>query len=318
MLSTQKDPAMKKRLVIVLAAILSLIGCDEALPPRTHPLTLDINDYLRVDMEVLDGPVVYLAAPDSGSSAAGGVFVIRVTNIHDEVLQGVADIHVDVTYWLQSFLYQRHAIGDAQNLRNTFNQRGGHFMLQNGILTIEPDSTAILEVQIEHVRDRLWEYGNPVLDTTTGRITTDNMPMSARAEVRLFSGYGTMYTGEVSFGISYIIFATYGGFISILHDRVFLDANGYVVTEWWTKWLPGTIYGFSVEKSSQNTQETFFEIPNGLLDPVEILPPDSVYYSVVDSSTESGTWFYRIAQIEAQGILLVPTGYTFPHRIVVP
>ena len=74
-----------------------LPACEESLPPRIHPSSIDPEGFLEESFSSESGVVLYTAG-DTVSRSTAGTLYLDVRNIHDEVLSGTEDITIDVEY----------------------------------------------------------------------------------------------------------------------------------------------------------------------------------------------------------------------------
>jgi len=84
---------MRKPLNIILfaalAAILSLAGCDESLPPRDEPLAILRGSFAMTD--------TFIVVTNGAIGSTAGGFVSRVTNLYNDVLEDTGLVKVDYT-----------------------------------------------------------------------------------------------------------------------------------------------------------------------------------------------------------------------------
>jgi len=304
----------------ILATILYLaaLSCDEALLPRVHPLSIDPEEFLELTFSAPSGLITfYEGIPTVGGA---GIFELSVRNLHDEVLQGQADIQIDIDYWsFRDGNTFRHAHGDSNNLRNYYNFNGGHFLLNEGLLTIEPDSIARFVVAIDHLREQIWTLLDPQIHPGDPVLTTGEIDFTAKGTISLFKNYPPLNTDEINFWISY-------SFIelpqpNLIHEmRVYLDSLGLVHVDWKAYGNPPTLVEFRVQKSLVNLNTDYETIAGGIL-PATGGHWDTTSYSFSDQSTITGAWFYRVAQVEKvgpDGLVIGITGYSDIDSILVP
>jgi len=287
------------RLLFVLFCVL-LSCCDESLPPRIDPRTLDPADYLEISVQPVSGLVFYQFGDTLPQSAAGNVY-LTVKNLHDEVMSGPEAISIDIQYHGLNFPTDTaKAHGDSDNLLNPYNLQGNIFMLENEILTIHPDSVARFLIVWNHTEERFWQYANAMYLGRTcpnppcdDYIVTSELDLECTATIRLFTNQEILlHTQPVRLTVSYFFDVASSADITLLgHVGAVVNPEGNVVVSWTTRYRTD-VYRFLVQKSIQR-DGGFHTILGGELSQVGT-PTDTVSYSVVDVETQSGGWWYRI------------------------
>jgi len=322
-------------ILIAVAATLLFLRCEESLPPRIDPRTIDAKDFLELSSGATSGTVLFERS-DSTSSSNAGNLSLSVKNLHDEVLSGREQISIDVDYWLPDFPIAEttRVHGDRDHLLNPYNFQGNVFMLDGDILTIHPDSTARFLIIWDHTEERFWDFGNPVLvvdpcgfPPCDERVITDPLRVMARASIRLFEQQIVpLVTDPIEFEITYFFIVSHSA--SAMLDAIYaaVDSNGAVGVHWVTSFESETILGWQAEKAASLNQG-FRSITNGLLRPeckddytrVRGFPTVHVHHLAFDTSREPGVWFYR-AVIWEDLFIVGPLAVEFlgTVRVVVP
>jgi hypothetical protein len=184
------------------AAILLLLplSCQESLPPQEQPPVA-----LRASLEVLSfGP--YVTIRNGAPTGTAGAFQIGVTDVYDDVLQDSATVEATLEIWLKEMPAIRTTV-TATIIDLTTPQ-----FVQRNIMTLEPDSTAVILKQWAH-RDQdsipFWEYVSTRLTSTTGGIPfceSDPVHFVVRGSVRLFRYSPPIIFPEQEFSIVYQVF----------------------------------------------------------------------------------------------------------------
>jgi hypothetical protein len=276
------------------------MGCEEMLPPREDPRTLDPSLVLEASISV-DGGLVYFEERDSLSRSTAGTAWIEVRNIYSEVLSGHEGIGISARYWLEGSSHDTVEVyGDRNNLLNSFDDQGGKFMLDGDILTLLPDSTAIFLVQWDHVPYRFWDAAAPryvrdpcAFPPCAEYVTTDPIGVFCQAEVKLFANQVTgISTASIAFAISYFFEVT--SLASVTFDSTFARVDSAVHIGWYTSYQFG-VHRYEVQRSAY-LRGPYSTVTNGMAEP-EGGGFGIESYEVVDFPGP-GLWYYRVAVAE--------------------
>lgn len=251
--------------------------------------------------------------PEGDTVAVGlvGNFLISIKNTYVEVLQGQEDIQVDIDMWLVNQPDKRgHIHGNRNNVLN-------YELLDSALLTLPPDSSVRILIGGDHRTldgTRFWDYGNMTLhrEALQDYFLSDSMLFEATAKVRLFNRVDSLPTLRARFMLAYFIRIRFPGVDTIqnMHATV---GNGNVLVQWETP-RENKSYGFVVQK-------LLFGEPG--YSPIGFVRGHGTtfrrtYYSYVDSTVSSGTWWYSLQQIIDFGVIQWPGQVTPPLVVVIP
>jgi len=193
---------MRSSLCIVF--VYSLLGlllapvCDELLPARDDPV-----DFLTADIAAIDGIVVIRGGQAVGLS---GSFFLTVENLYDEVLQGEAQVKVDITVCMVSNTSRKAVVSfDEGELLNDW-------ILSGGQITIAPDTTAKILSQWDHSTTEgtpFWEFVQLTPKTTNAGeeyLESDPIRFIADASVQMFKNVNAEKTKLIQFEFTYWVF----------------------------------------------------------------------------------------------------------------
>ena len=310
------------RLSVAFLSLISVLGCEESLPPRIDPRNIDPASVLELSSEAVGG-VVRFEPRDSVSRSDAGTVILVVKNIHDEVLSGQEGISIDMKFWLKDFPIAEtlRVQGDRDNLINPFNFQGNVFMLDGDVLTIDPDSSAIFLVGLEHTKARFWEFGNPtyVVDPCgfppcDERVVTEPLEVVASGSVRLFANQEVpLVTSQIGFSVFYFFITGHQSTVIIDSLEGSFEASGAVTIHWRTTY-EYHVLGFKIEKSI--FQDSGFTTVTESLIPAEGGSADTATYVFTDFQPESGAWYYRAAVVEDL-FIAGPFAVTFSEPVLV-
>jgi hypothetical protein len=145
------DVSSRRRPAFFLAASIALplvlTGCDESLPPRNQPVTI-IAEHFSPPHDT----VRWYRGIDYFAEGSLGV---GVTNVHDEVLNGIASLRANVELYLKYSPQARRTFAFSQN------DLVKKSMVNRGMLTIEPESVAVMMQRWDMKTDEgkyFWDY----------------------------------------------------------------------------------------------------------------------------------------------------------------
>lgn len=186
------------------AAILTgvfLASCDESLPPRDMQAPR-----MEVQIGVLDTLVNLSTFPQQGYTmivGSGGSVYLRITSLHDEVLQGDYSPGGGIDLWLERDP-SLHSHLDVASLRPA-NPND----IQGGMLTLFPGTPVRLTAQWSHQTDDAKPYwlqanrtyyappiGYPYFET-------EPLTFLAQGSAQLFGETGAIYAGRIRFRLVY-------------------------------------------------------------------------------------------------------------------
>lgn len=292
---------MKTRFIVL--SIVLLGGCEESLPPRIHPLSVDLADFFELSAAPVPG-VVFYQPRDSFPQTSSGSLFLSVKNTHDEVFSGHEGIAVDAKYWGTNFPTDTVWVrGDFNNLLNPFNLQGNMFMLENGILTIHPDSSANFLVVWNHSEQQFWNYANPrfIADPCQNppcsfRIVSDTIQVNGIASITLFENQVTpLVSDPISFEIHYFFDVQKAAFARIDTLRAWVDDEGSAVIRWVAA-FQSSIFRYEVQRSPSSIGG-FETVQSGFVEPQGAFI-DTVTYDFVDLDSDPGRWYYRLGFVE--------------------
>jgi hypothetical protein len=274
-------------------------SCEESLPPHIHPLSVDPSTVLAIAFEANSG-TVFFQEPDTASSSLAGTFYLTVTNLHDEFLSGREQIDALVEIWKEgqpgnTFV----ARGDRDNLINRYDPQGETFLLEGDILSLAPDHSAVVVLGMDHLNYGLFNDASPRYEieqcptypACTQRVITEDIPLHARASIRLFEQQSSYLSVEdIPFVISYYFDINGTGVAIVDSLSSSFDMNTGSVNLDWVTFLEFGICGFSVEKA---------RIPGGGYTHIDTLASqgsgiDTIAYAYADTHPLTGTWSYRL------------------------
>jgi hypothetical protein len=144
----QSEPRLNSRITrwrsaTALLCAVSMIGCDESLPPRADPPVV-----LVASVKATTRLVVF----DADTVKGGGAFDVQVRNVYDEVLSEEARIRADITVRLTNPSDSSCSV--ASTAEDLWDSR----MLHNNIFTIGVGDT----MRLVHPWDHRFQGGTPI------------------------------------------------------------------------------------------------------------------------------------------------------------
>jgi hypothetical protein len=259
-------------------------GCEETLPPRDDP-----QGVLQVSFEGAGGTVI-MDSLSVLSTFLGGYFV-RVTNLHDEVLQAEEEISIDVGFVVEGSSSAGDTIhGDRASIIDPT-------MIEMGdLLTIEPSETANFFLAVDHVQERLWEARgltfHRVPATPSDETWFESQPITLLGEgwAHFFRGVAPVALSEMPLDITYRIYVKNP--IQVIVDTIHAGySQGGVVLTWETPFEINN-YGFRVEKGRNGID--FPVVDEELIRGQGTTDKRSSYTWNDTENLDPGLWVYRL------------------------
>jgi hypothetical protein len=182
----------------LLAILLSVVSCDESLPPRSEP-----QQFLQASYSVASGTVV---VRNSAIVGLGGTFAIALKNIYSEVLQDAEFARVDLDVWL------RDMPDVGCKVTATKNDLTDPFLIVGGQLTLRPNVSATFLKQWDHKTTAgrpFWEFvpSRPRINQRGEEyLESDTLHFVTSGKAQLFKGKAPEVLRQTQFSLVYWIF----------------------------------------------------------------------------------------------------------------